>query len=145
MIILDTLHGRGKTHKYRNTNTLSIHRPSIPAVGSSSSRPLYTFQLISEKRRPTSGLFPLHVEGGHRPFARRNITSLELVWSSVLMNLRYRARECSGLQPRRGACHVHWTITLFLISESCGSSGSCHLLSTGTWIQLTDSESMVND
>jgi hypothetical protein len=113
--------------KYRNTNALSTYRRRLSG---SSSRSPYTFQLISEKR--TS-----QVEGGRRPFARRNITSLELVWSSSLLvfwsyELTLSCEgKCSGLQPRRGSCHVYWTITLLLIFESCGSSGSCHLLTIG--------------
>jgi len=54
----------------------------------------YTFQLISEKRSPTSGLLlPQVLKGGRPPFGRRNIIGLELAWSSNLTSLRYRARE----------------------------------------------------
>jgi hypothetical protein len=132
-----------KDTEYRNTNALSIYRRTLP--DSSSGSP-YTFQLISEKRSPTSGLLPPRVEGGPRPFAKRNFTSLELAWSSGLTSLRYRAREnVQDFNPVARACHVYWTITLLPISESSGSLGSCHFLTNGHIHSIDRFHGTVND
>jgi len=83
-----------KDTEYRNSNALSIYSLRRTLSDPSRSRSPYTFQLISEKRCLTSGLLPSQVEGGRRSFARRNITSLGLAWSSGLStSLRHRARK----------------------------------------------------
>lgn len=115
-----------KDTEYRNTNALSIYRRTL---SDSSSGSPYTFQLISEKRSPTSGLLPPQVEGGHRPFARRSITILELAGSSGLMSLRYRARE--NVQDFNTVAGLVTYIGPSLCSEFSGSVGSCHFLTNG--------------
>lgn len=120
--ILGTFHGRGKT---ANTVTPMPYRSLSDSF---SCRSLYTFQLISDKRSPTSGILPPRVEGGRRPFARRNITHLEIAWSYEL------TLSCEENVPDFNLVAGLVSIMDNLILRR---SGSCRFLSTGTYFEFS--------